>query len=139
MGSPLDTLGRNRILQVLVYVLAWTALGTISASQSVISYALAGDEPPVLLIFKLTLPSWYVWAALAPLIFLAARRFPVDGARWAAHLPLHLGLNLIMLFVSGGIVIGVVTIKSATSHAGGLKQVPPWNSPSSGFAASRAA
>ena len=34
MGNPLDTLGRNRTLQVLVYVLAWTALGTISASQS---------------------------------------------------------------------------------------------------------
>ncbi len=128
MGNLLDTLGRNRILQVLVYVLAWTALGTISASQSVISYALAGDEPPVLLIFMLTLPSWYVWAALAPLIFLAARRFPVDGARWAAHLPLHLGLNLIMLFVSGGIVIGVqallgVPVRSVQAALAGNIQV----------------
>jgi len=44
MGNPLETLGRNRTLQVLVYVLAWTALGTISASQLVISYALAGEQ-----------------------------------------------------------------------------------------------
>lgn len=107
MNSVLAVFGRSRPLQALAYLLAWTALGAISASQAVITYALAGDEPPVLLIFKLALPTWYTWAVLTPVIFLAARRFPLDRAGWAARLPVHLGLNLIMLFVSGGIVIGV--------------------------------
>lgn len=109
MSSVLRAFSRSRPLQVLAYVLAWTALGTISASQAVITYTLQGDEPPLFLIFKLTMPIWYTWALLTPVIFLAARRFPLAGVGWATRLPVHLGLNLTMLFVSGGIVIGVRT------------------------------
>ena len=107
MKHALDVLARSRPLQVLAYVLVWTALGTIAASQAVISYTLAGDDPPVWLIFKLTLPTWYTWAVLSPVIVMAARRLPLVGAGWVLRLPVHLGLNLVMLFVSAGIVIGV--------------------------------
>ncbi|GMR12794.1 MAG: histidine kinase [Gemmatimonadota bacterium] len=107
MSTVSTALSRNRPLQAFLYVLAWTALGTMAASQSVITYALQGDQPPVWLIFKLTMPIWYTWAALTPVIFLAAHRFPLRGAGWATHLPAHVALNLTMLLVSGGIEIGV--------------------------------
>jgi two-component system, LytTR family, sensor kinase len=37
-----------------------------------------------------TLPDWYLWGALTPLIALFSRRFPLERARLAARVPLHL-------------------------------------------------
>ena len=68
-----------------------TAIGLVFATSTYATYAAKGipltwREP---LFWALT--EWYLWAALCPLAFWLARRFPVGRDTWARHLPVHLG------------------------------------------------
>jgi two-component system LytT family sensor kinase len=100
MERLLRLLSRSWPLKIAAYLLAWTVPALISTTQLLLSYALRGDSAPVWLVAQVTFPTWLVWAALAPLIYLAARRFPLDGTGWPRSLPLHLALNAALLFVS---------------------------------------
>ena len=100
MSVVLKRFARSRILQLLAYFLVWTAVGAVSASQTLITYAAYGDDPRPWLVIKLALPFWYAWAVLAPIIYLAGKRFPLDRRGWGRNLSVHFGLNLVILLAS---------------------------------------
>lgn len=86
----------SRSLRILVYIGIWTIPGLITASQLLLSYNLRGDDPDPGLVFRLALPGWYIWGALAPLIFLMARRFPLEGSALFGRSLLHLAANVLV-------------------------------------------
>lgn len=105
-------------LKILAYVIAWTVPGLISATQLLMSYSLRGDSAPLPLLAQITFPTWYAWGALAPLIYMAARRFPLDGDGWLRALPVHLALNAVLLFAAVGLVLGARKLFGLPSFGG---------------------
>ena len=85
----------------LVLALAVPAIvGLMSATQSWLLMPRAERVTvPYANIAAYNLATWYLWAALAPLIVALGRRFPLDGATWRRSLPVH---------VLSGVVIGFV-------------------------------
>jgi hypothetical protein len=81
-----------------VYLVVWTLPGLVSAAQLAVSYGLRGDDPPFSLLLRLSLPGWYVWALLAPVVVVAALRWPLPD-RWSVRLPLHLGASAVVASV----------------------------------------
>ncbi|HEX9887523.1 MAG TPA: histidine kinase [Longimicrobiales bacterium] len=106
MDRLLYAISRSWPLKILAYVLAWTVPGLISATQLLLSYSLRGDSAPMSLLVRITFPTWYAWALLAPVIWMAARRFPLDGSGWLRALPVHLLLNGLLLLASAALVLG---------------------------------
>jgi two-component sensor histidine kinase len=77
-------------VRVSLYISFWTLLGLLNLSQTY--YSCKAFNLPFDL-FEATavgLADWYVWAALAPLVVMLGRRFPLDQQRWLLHVPLHL-------------------------------------------------
>ena len=107
MSSVLEQFGRSRTLQVLAYFVVWTVVGAVSASQSLISYAAYGEETRLWLVIKLSLSVWYAWAVLAPIIYLAGRRFPLERGGWGRNLSIHVALNVVILVASVLLLMGV--------------------------------
>ena len=107
MNGVLEQFRRNKALQILAYVLVWTVVGSISASQSLITYAMYGEEPRIWLVVKLSLSLWYAWAVLAPIIYLAGRRFPLQRQGWGRNLSVHLVLSVFVLLASVALLMGV--------------------------------
>jgi two-component system, LytTR family, sensor kinase len=97
-------------LALLAYLGIWTIPGLISTSQLMLSYSLRGDDPPLSLVLRLSLPGWYVWAALAPLVFVAARRFPIEAGSLRRSIPLHLAFNIALTAVWVAVVITLRTV-----------------------------
>ncbi len=89
------------------YLAIWTVPGLISTSQLMLSYTLRGDDPPLRTVLLLALPGWYVWALLSPLIYLAARRYPLEGPRLWSHVALHLCFNVLLAAAWVGLLVGV--------------------------------
>lgn len=88
---------RRRSRRIVLYLGAWLLLALFFASQSVINYATSGSEVPPL--GRLLLPplfEWSIWAALAPLVFALARRWPIDAPRRLRHALLHLAAALVI-------------------------------------------
>jgi two-component system LytT family sensor kinase len=82
-------------LGLVAYFAAFALAVLYFASQTVLSYALSGQPLPPL--GRLMLPSlfeWGIWAALAPLVFVLARRWPIDPPRRARHAVAHLAAGL---------------------------------------------
>lgn len=100
----MNRLLHSMALKVGVYLLAWTLPALISTTQLRLSYSLRGDSAPLLLLLQVTVPTWYAWAMLAPLIYLASRRFPLDSARWRQSLGVHLALNSVLLVAAVAVV-----------------------------------
>ena len=106
MDRLLRAISRSWPLRILAYVVAWTVPGLISAMQLLMSYSLRGDSAPLSLLIQVTFPTWYAWALLAPLIWVAARRFPLDGDGWLRSLPVHLALNGLLMLAAVVLVLG---------------------------------
>jgi signal transduction histidine kinase len=68
----------------------WTILGVVAASQH-IAFLMYIDRPfSVGKVFGRTMLSWYTCGVFTPFIFVVARRFRLDGARWPRMLPIHI-------------------------------------------------
>lgn len=105
--DPLLRAARRRWpLALAAYVALWTVPGLVSTSQLVLSYRLRGDDPPLGIIMRLALPGWWVWGLLAPAIYLAARRWPLDGPGAWRRLPRHLALNAALALTWVGVLVG---------------------------------
>jgi two-component system, LytTR family, sensor kinase len=104
MERLLQAVAASWPLKLTAYLLAWSVPALISTTQLLLSYSLRGDAAPIRLLVQVTFPTWLVWAALAPLIYLAARRFPLDGGRWTRSLPVHLALCVCLLLASVALV-----------------------------------
>jgi two-component system LytT family sensor kinase len=68
----------------------WTAIGLAFATSTYGMYAAKGAPLPWQEPLFWSLTEWYLWGALSPIIFELARRFPINRATLAQHLPLHL-------------------------------------------------
>lgn len=87
----------DRLRRLALYLAAWTVIALLSASQGSLAYRATGSGPVLVgLAIKLSLASWYVWAALAPIAIWAARRFPLEGGALMRRLPIHLVLNALL-------------------------------------------
>ncbi len=68
---------RNTIWRVAGQLLLWTSLGLFFTVQSVLTYVAQGNEARLGAPLIYQLGYWYVWGLLSPLMFLAARRWPI--------------------------------------------------------------
>jgi two-component system, LytTR family, sensor kinase len=86
---------------VLLFALQWYAYDSARGEGNPIAWYLAWSA--------------YVWA-LAPLVFLFARRFPLEPGTWGFRLPLHISASLLV----AGLQIGTETYIGWLRHAHGL-------------------
>ena len=77
-----------------------------------------GEDPPWSLLLQITLPSWYAWALLAPLVYIAARRYPLGRGRNGRAMAVHLALNVAALLVSVVLVMGLRRLIGGPSMGG---------------------
>jgi len=81
----------RRVRRGAGYLVLWTAVGALFATQSIVTYSYSGTRTVSgwrLLAFSLA--DWYVWALLAPGIVWLARRVSVTRHPWraaAVHVP----------------------------------------------------
>ena len=68
----------------------WTLLALVFASQSYYFYAASGDGKSWSDVLLWSFGSWYIWAAMTPLILWLASRFRCARRRWHAALMIHL-------------------------------------------------
>jgi len=101
-------LKRGWVLWVLV-VVAWTLVGL---SFTLNYYFFAGhyvaifkQQPTLAGMLIWELPYWFLWAALAPLIFRIARRFPVERDRWFRNSAIHIVACLLLSFIHRAIYL----------------------------------
>jgi two-component system, LytTR family, sensor kinase len=74
----------------------FTAIGLAFATSTYATYAAKENPVPWRDAMFWSLTEWYLWAALCPLVFWLARRFPMSRATWVRHLPVHLGAFLVV-------------------------------------------
>jgi len=108
-------------LGILTWIGIWTIPGLISASQLILSYQLRGDAPDIAAAFRFALPGWYIWGALAPLVFLVARRFPLEDDAALRRVPLHLAANV--AFVGGWVAL-VIALRTTLGLPGATSAGP---------------
>ncbi|HEY1404533.1 MAG TPA: histidine kinase [Pyrinomonadaceae bacterium] len=108
----------KRVRTILILIAVWTLVGLTFASLSFFGTLAISDYRRVNLvgIFVWNLTAFYLWALLAPLIALLARRYRLDRQHWPrslflVHLPasllfpaLHLCLYLPLYWLSGGVL-----------------------------------
>jgi sensor histidine kinase YesM len=78
-----------------------TLIGLLESAQFYTGSNAAGVQPPVTWPHALgsTMPSWYVLAALLPVIIWSARRFPLEPRRWRRSLWAHLVVAVLFAVV----------------------------------------
>ncbi|HET9371932.1 MAG TPA: histidine kinase [Vicinamibacterales bacterium] len=78
---------------------AWTALGVVIGVGNSLTYV-TQDRPPIWLqSIGLALAQWWLWAALTPIVFVCAWRWPLAPGALVARLPLHLAIGFAIAFV----------------------------------------
>ncbi|MGH7718930.1 MAG: sensor histidine kinase [Gemmatimonadaceae bacterium] len=89
--SPAVPVRRPRWLLVLAYLAGWAALALFFASQGMIYSAYQAQPVAWGVTVGRALVDWYIWAALAPLVYLLARRFPLVRGHLPSALAVHAG------------------------------------------------
>lgn len=98
---------------------ACTAIGLAFAASTYATYAAKGAPVPWRLPLFWSLTEWYLWAALSPLVFWLARRYPLGRATWSRHLPVHLGAFLV---VHGSHEVAYALLERWAGMEGGSRQ-----------------
>jgi hypothetical protein len=100
-------------VQVLIAFAAWTFLAAFSSSQTVV-YLMQRDQP-ILWREMLTgrFADWYTCALFTPLLFLLARRYPIDRRSWRVSLPVTLAVTSICVVLKYSLLVPI-------EHAFGL-------------------
>lgn len=99
---------RGWVLWIFV-LLAWTLVGL---SFTLNYYFFAGhyvaifkQQPTIVGMLVWELPYWFLWAALAPLIFKITRRYPFDRSRWFRNSVIHVAACLLLAFAHRAIYL----------------------------------
>jgi two-component system, LytTR family, sensor kinase len=87
------TSGGRRLRGFLVATGLATAIGLLFAAQWVLSGSVVGNAVTWPYALAWVLPDWYLWAALCPLAFALAARFPVTAGARAHAAILHIALG----------------------------------------------
>lgn len=106
-GEPLLA-PRERRRWIWVVILGATALGAGSALQTYHAYRMRGLPADLVEITAYTVPDWFLWAALTPLILALGRRFPLSRpGLWRSaglHLLAGLAVSFVELFASSAFI-----------------------------------
>jgi signal transduction histidine kinase len=97
-------------------------IGLMSATQSWVLMPRGPRTVSYATIAAYNLATWYLWAALAPLVVWLGRRFPLDGASWRRSLPVHLVAGFVIAFAHASatsvfVWLGVRTVENETLAA----------------------
>ena len=98
-------IGDNRSMWAFI---AATLIGLLFAAQWVLASAAVGRPVAWSYVLAWVLPEWLLWAALAPVVFAIARRFPVGRATWRRVAPVH-ALAAVVLAGVHAVAFAVVT------------------------------
>ena len=83
----------------------WTLVALFDIAQTYLllnATAHMGTDIPLRVVVGRGLAEWYLWAILAPVLFVVARRLPLDGSHWARNLALQaLASAVLSLFKLG--------------------------------------
>ncbi len=93
------TLIRRPWFRGLLLVAFWTAIGLLFAAQFYISSRRLGRPVSWGFAVSYTLFDWYVFALLSIPVVWLSRRFPLHGANWEVHVPLHLAASAAFAFL----------------------------------------
>jgi signal transduction histidine kinase len=89
------------------YLGLWTAVAVVFALQGYMRDALIGNTWSVVDYLRWSLIQWYTWAALAPLVFRLAAKYPIEAPvrlrGLGMQLPASLGVTLLAMLI-GAIV-----------------------------------
>jgi two-component system LytT family sensor kinase len=95
-------------MRCVLYVSFWTLLGLLNLSQSYYVQTAFGKPFHLLESTVIGLADWYIWAALAPLVVMLGRQFPLVHRRWLLHVPLHLIFSVLAAIVTTSLVYPIV-------------------------------
>ena len=84
---------RRRWLKFALYIAGWTVAAFVFAAQHYVGY---GGEMAIgwRRVITSELGQWYAWAALFPIIFWLARRFPLESPHLSSRLGMHLAVAI---------------------------------------------
>ncbi|KPJ96601.1 MAG: hypothetical protein AMS18_00635 [Gemmatimonas sp. SG8_17] len=85
-----------------------TALGVIAASQHYVSARVEGESVAFVAAVLMTMPFWYLWALLAPVVFWLARRLPLEKTRLVSRGIAHLALAIVLSSVHTAIIFQII-------------------------------
>jgi two-component system, LytTR family, sensor kinase len=88
-GSPLLQLPRQFARQFAWVFGAWTLIALCTGLANLAFLQLIDRPLPVMEVFRRPLIEHWIWAALTPLVFWLAHRFPIKPPRWGRRLALH--------------------------------------------------
>lgn len=108
----------------------WMAVSLLFVPQLLLLNELRPTPAPVLRVLLNNALMFLVWAALTPLVFAAARLWPVGRGRAGARVLLHLGLGIVFALAHAGVLsllqwptapagVGLATIVHHTLYAVG--------------------
>jgi two-component system, LytTR family, sensor kinase len=103
----------NRLLdrlwfRFLLYWLFWTCLGLLNLSQTLYVRKVFGKPFHLFEATVIGLADWYIWAALAPIVVILGRRYPLEQRRWLLHVPLHLVFSVVAAMITTILVYPIV-------------------------------
>src|SRR5262245_15475235 len=78
---------------------AWTALAVVIGVGNSLTYVTQNRPPIWAQSIGLALAQWWIWAALTPIVFVCAWRWPLIRGTLTARLPLHLALGFAVAFI----------------------------------------
>src|SRR5215472_3458591 len=86
-------MGRTRWILILC---AWTIVGLLFVVRRIVLVKVQGTHASWVIVSAPELIYWYVWAACTPLVIGLAKRFPLTGPRFVAHMAIHTITSLMM-------------------------------------------
>ena len=86
----------KRVRAWLAVWAGWTALALFFAVSTSLTYRSTGRPANWTLTIERSLTEWWLWAALTPLVFFLARRFPLHGSRRARHIAVHVAAGVVI-------------------------------------------
>ena len=86
----------KRVRAWLAVWAGWTALALFFAISTSLTYRSTGRPANWALNIERSLSEWWLWAALTPLVFWLARRFPLHGSHRARHVTVHIVAGIII-------------------------------------------
>lgn len=88
------------VLRVGWHFALWTILVTLFALQNYTSDALYGHPWPILLYFRWSMEGWYTWAAISPLVYWLAAKFPLDAKHPRRFVTAHIVASIAVAFLA---------------------------------------
>lgn len=88
----------------LVIFAITSLLGLLAVGQTLVIRTTEGESGLVPQLIAYSLVSWWYWAAVAPIVFRAAERFPVTGRHWPRAILPHLAVALVLVLVHIGLI-----------------------------------